>query len=278
MNQPTPASHRFDSNRAWQEASGSVSANRDVLIALAGVFMAVPAFALAVLVTPPEPEAGADLDAMIKLAEVYFREAWPALLLASLATTLGTMAMLTLFGHAGRPTVGEAIRHGLVTTPIALLTQIIQGFLLTGLVMLPTMIAGISGSQGITVIGTLIGIGLAARFWTRTSLANPVIAVESQRNPLAALRRSFALTRGNAARLLLFFALLVLAFVIAGQLLQLALSLLAQALGGADAGRIAGAFSGAVVQSAMGVYLAAAMAASHAQLAWAGTSPFANEG
>ena len=37
MNRPLSASPRFDSNRAWQEASGAVNANRDALIALAGV-------------------------------------------------------------------------------------------------------------------------------------------------------------------------------------------------------------------------------------------------
>ena len=49
---------RFDSNRAWQEATKLVSANRDVLWALAGVFLVLPSFAVGILAPPPEPAAG----------------------------------------------------------------------------------------------------------------------------------------------------------------------------------------------------------------------------
>ncbi len=77
MNRPLTASPRFDSNRAWQEASGAVNANRDALIALAGVFIALPAFALTVLLPQPEPQPGADMDAAMKLAAAYFgRTGW----------------------------------------------------------------------------------------------------------------------------------------------------------------------------------------------------------
>jgi len=44
---------RFDSNRAWQEATALISANRDVLWALAGVFLVLPSFAVGVLAPPP---------------------------------------------------------------------------------------------------------------------------------------------------------------------------------------------------------------------------------
>lgn len=40
---------RFDSNQAWQQATALVSANRDVLWALAGVFLVLPSFAVGVL-------------------------------------------------------------------------------------------------------------------------------------------------------------------------------------------------------------------------------------
>ena len=266
MNQTATASPRFDSNRAWQEAAGAVAANREALVALAGLFIALPAFALTVLAPAPEPQAGADLDAMILMAEVYFREAWPGILLASLAASLGVMTMLSLIAHAARPTVGEAIRHGLATTPIALVAQILQGFMLTAIVLFAMTLGAITGSRGLAAVCIGIGVAVAAWLWVRTSLVTAVIAIENRRNPLAALHRAFTLSARNAGRLLLFFALLVVAFMIAGQLAQLAVTLIAQMVGGAEAGKLAGAFVASVVQAAMSVYFTAALATSHHQL------------
>ncbi len=266
MNQPHPAPHRFDSNRAWQEASGSVRANRDALIALAGVFIALPSFALTVLLPQPEPQPGADMDAAMQLAAVYFRENWPALVALGLFSTIGTMAVLTLFGHSSRPTVGEAIRKGLAATPITILAQMIIGLVMTGLVLAPISLLSLGGSKALGAVGLLIGIAFAGWFWTRTSLTTPIIAAENMRNPLAAVQRSYALTKGSAGRLLLFLFLLVLAFIIAGELLQIGLAMLVQLVAGAQAGTITGALIASMVQAAMAVYLAAAMAASHRQL------------
>ena len=277
MNQSLPASHRFDSNRAWQDASGAVKANRDALIALAGVFIALPSFALAVLLPQPEPQPGADLDAAMELAAVYFRENWLALVALGLLSTIGTMAILTLFGHASRPTVGEAIRKGLAATPITILAQMIVGFVMTGLVLAPVTLLSLGGSKAMGAVGLLIGIAIAGWFWTRTSLTTPIIAVEGTRNPLAAVQRSFILTKGNAGRLLLFLFLLVLAFLIAGELLQIGLAMLVQLVAGPQAGTLTGALMASMVQAAMAVYLASAMAASHRQLAAAhspGLHPF----
>ena len=274
MNQAHPASPRFDSNRAWQEASGAVNANRDALIALAGVFIALPSFALSVLLPQPEPQPDADMDAVMELAALYFQENWLALVALGLLSTLGTMAMLTLFGHASRPTVGEAIRKGLAATPIAILAQMIVGFVMTGLILAPLAL-GAGGSKALGAVGLVIGIMIGGWFWIRTSLTTPIIAAEGLRNPLAAVQRSFQLTKGNAGRLLLFLFLLVLAFIIGGEVLQLALSLLVQLVAGPEAGTITSALITSMVQAAMAVYLAAAMTASYRQLDGASQpSPF----
>lgn len=271
MNQSLPASHRFDSNRAWQDASAAVKSNRDALIALAGVFIALPSFALAVLLPQPEPQPGADMDAAMQLAMVYLRENWLALAVLGLLSTIGTMAMLALFGHASRPTVGEAIRKGLAATPITILAQMIIGFVMTGLVLAPVTLLSLGGSKAMGAVGLLIGLAIAAWFWTRTSLTTPIIAVEGTRNPLAAVQRSFVLTKGNAGRLLLFLFLLVLAFIIGGELLQIAVAMLVQLVAGPHAGTIAGALIASIAQTAMAVYVASAMAASRRQLDAAGS-------
>ena len=265
MNGTFPPSPRFDSNRAWQDASAAVNANRDALIALAGVFLALPAFALAVLLPQPEPQPGTDMDAAMELASLYFQDNWLPLLVLGLLSTIGTMAMLTLFGHASRPTVGDAIRKGLIATPIAILAQMIVGFVMTGLILAPLAL-GAGGSKTLGTVGLVIGIMIGGWFWIRTSLTTPIIAAEGVRNPLAAVQRSFNMTKGNGGRLLLFLFLLALAFIIAGEVLQLAMALLVQLVAGPHAGTITGALIASMVQAAMAVYLSAAMVASYRQL------------
>jgi hypothetical protein len=267
MNTPaSSAAARFDSNQAWQDASSAVSANRDMLIALAGVFLVLPAFAIAVLNPPPEPPAGADLKAVLEVLGTYFKAAWPGYLLVGLINTVGTMAVLALFGHASRPTVGQAITQGLTTAPVAIVVQIVQGFLLTGAIMLPSAILGLAGSPGLAALGILIGVGLAIYLAVRLLLANAVIAIDGLRNPIAALQRSFTLTKGNVGRLLVFFLLLVLAFAISLQLIQLLVGLLAELLVGGEPAVMIAALTGSVLSAAMTVYLLAATAASHRQL------------
>lgn len=267
MNTPAPnASPRFDSNRAWQDASGTVLANRDALLALAGVFLVLPAFAIAVLDPPPEPPTGADIEAILELLGTYFKGAWPGYLLVGLINTVGTMAMLALFGHASRPTVGQAITQGLITTPVAIVVQIVQVFLLTGAIMLPSALLGIAGSPGLAALGIVIGVGFAIYLAVRLCLANAVIAIDGLRNPIAALQRSFTLTQGNVGRLLVFFLLLVLAFLISIQLIQLVIGLLAELLVGGEGAMMIAALTGSVLSAAMTVYLLAATAVSHRQL------------
>ena len=74
---------RFDSNLAWKDAASAVSANRDVLLALAGVFFVLPSFAFALLYPQPEPPAGAAPEQLFELMGAFYRQAWPVLLAIS---------------------------------------------------------------------------------------------------------------------------------------------------------------------------------------------------
>ena len=56
---------KFDSNQAWKQAASQVSANRDVLIALAGVFLLLPVLAFS-LFTKDAPTAVAALDGAVR--------------------------------------------------------------------------------------------------------------------------------------------------------------------------------------------------------------------
>jgi len=262
---------KFDSNQAWKDAAAAVSANRDLLLALAGVFMVLPAFALALLLPPPEQAQGADFKAMMAQMGEYYRSAFPALIAMAVLSILGTLTMLTLFTDRSRPTVGEAIRQGLRGIVPVIAAQLLTGFV-AALAMIAVMsIAQLAGAQGAGLLLTaLLALGFVYAM-VRLSLLSPVVIVEGQRNPVAALKRSWELTRGNAGRLLAFYLLLGLALLIVYLLATAAIGLVVTMIA---SGGLASAINNLVatcLEAVMSVYFVAVTATSHRQLA--GPSP-----
>ena len=102
----------FDSNLAWKQASASIGANREVLLALAGVFFVLPSLAFALFFQQPQPVAGQSQAKMMAMMQNYYLTALPFIIPMALVQAAGTLAMLALFTDRSRPTVGEAIRQG----------------------------------------------------------------------------------------------------------------------------------------------------------------------
>lgn len=262
---------QFDSNRAWQEAAASVQANRDVLFPVAGVFFLLPSLAAALFMPQPQPEDGATPEqAMAALGQFYADSAlW--LLPVVLLQAVGTLAMLALFTDRRRPTVAQAIRLGATGLLPYLAAQLLFG-LAVGVIG-GTLLA-VSAASGVAVLAILVGFFVAAGAAygaVKTSLSAPLIMVEGMRNPVAALRRSWELTRGNSFRLALFYVLVVIAFLIVTVIVSSLFGLLGMAIGGAEAARALNAVVSSAFGAVMTLYLAAILAAVHRQLA--GPSP-----
>jgi Membrane domain of glycerophosphoryl diester phosphodiesterase len=256
---------RFDSSKAWNEASQSVAANRDVLLALAGVFLVLPMFTLLAFLPPPVPPAGATPQKLFEVVGEYYSGAWPAYVAASLVSSVGSLAMLALLTDRSRPTVGQAIKLGAMGTPSVIAAQILLGMGLTLAALVPVALAAAS-----PVLALLAGLALlAAAVWVmiRTALTSPAVMVDRLRNPVAALQRSWQLTQGNAVRLLAFFVLVGIAFLVSIWIAEMVIGLaLTWSLPG-DAGAIAKTLVSAIFQAVMSVYFIAIMASSHRQLA-----------
>jgi MFS family permease len=257
---------RFDSNRAWTEATDIVKANRDVLWAVAGVFLVLPVFAITLLIPPPEPPAGAEPEALMDLMGAYYTQAAPWFLGMAAFQLIGTLTVLALFTDRTRPTVAEALQLGMKGLLPTILAQILAGmgfFLAAMVVIVPASLAG----PAFTVVAVLFVMVGFAYGVTRISMVPPVIMVEGQRNSLIALARSWQLTAANAWRLLFFYALLFVAFWIAilivGGLIGLGLQLVL----GDRIGTPLSAFVSSALQGVMSVYFIAVYAAVHRQLA-----------
>ncbi|MCA1661089.1 MAG: glycerophosphoryl diester phosphodiesterase membrane domain-containing protein [Novosphingobium sp.] len=200
---------KLDTNMAWKDASALVAANRDVLFALAGVFFLLPSLALAVFLGEPEVEPGMNRDQMMAALREFYLAGWWIILIASLIQIVGTLAILTLMRDRSRPTVGEAIAAGAAGTPSYVVAQLL--FLLAvafggGLLI---ALAG-AASAALAVVVTVLVIAAGVFGAVRLILVAPIVAVEGERNPITALRRSWGLTKGNFWRIFAFFVLVIL--------------------------------------------------------------------
>ncbi len=263
----------FDSNSAWQHAAAAIRANREVVFALSGVFFLLPSLAFSLLFPQPEPPAGADEAAMLKFASAYYAQALPAMIPLIILQAAGMLGLLTLLTDRTRPTVGQAIRTGFTALLPFLAAQILAALALMLLLVAVTVVLGLTGSKTIAGAGTMLVLVAALYVWVRISLTAPVIAVEGVRNPVAALKRSWALTRGQALRMFLFYFLIVLVFtIVLAIVLALAGIVLALVLP-ANLATIVGAVISAGLGSAMMLMLVAALAATHGQLSGNAAEP-----
>lgn len=116
----------------------------------------------------------------------------------------GAMCRLTSDRHDG--SLGDAASAGLRSilplfgVLVVVLVAFFVGSLLFGLVVGGAAMGADSGAVG--VIAMLVLIGGIIFLALRLSMVLPIIAIEDQRNPIAALSRSWNITRGSVLKLL----------------------------------------------------------------------------
>lgn len=272
---------RFDGNRAWTEAMAAARANREVLAVLAGVFMLLPTLALAMLygdhVTAladalahvADPEAKAQARAHLQVLAL-------PIMLAGLVKGVGEMAILAMLTDPARPTVAEAIRTSGRALPALVGTWLLGGlsyFLAGGSVLLLCgLIEAATGLRALTGLGMAVVLALMAMMLLRLSLVMPAIMVDGIRAPMAAISRSWRLTRGTLGRLGWFYLLLGLAYLVLTIAVGGGISALAAIALGKGAGPVIDALVDAVITAGGGVVFTAVLASVHRQLAQPVTS------
>jgi membrane-anchored glycerophosphoryl diester phosphodiesterase (GDPDase) len=102
----------------------------------------------------------------------------------------------------------------------------------------------------------------------KLSLVLPVIVIENVRNPMAALTRSWQLTKGNSLRLFVFYLLLTIAyFVIVMVIGMVSMAPVVLIAGQGKAAMLVGGLVSGIVGAAASALLTAILAAIHRQLA-----------
>ncbi len=262
--------------QAWNEATMLLSANRDTVLAVVGLFFFLPYFALALIApeainpapveappgTDPEVAMNAAVDALLQ----QYANNWPLLLVLTLAQFVGTLSLLALLTDRARPTVGEALQRGLRSTPSYLAAQILSVLFVMIVAGLPLAILGQFAPPAAAVLFGLFLSLVVLYIFVKFALVAPVIAIEDQLNPIAALRRSWTLTKGNSFRLAAFFLLLILAIGIVALLVTSILGLVLAAFGDTVSNVGNGIVSG-LSNAIVGALLLAVLAGVHRQLA-----------
>lgn len=266
---------RFDSNRAWNDAMAAVKANREVLLALAGVFFLLPTLLSTVFLTDIQTQI---MESMQKpeLMKRLMEDNMGLLLGFGIGTTvlqmIGYLAVTALISDRSRPTVGESISWGLRALPSLFAVGVIGVIaMMVGLFLVTMVIAGIFAVLGVPMVGGFVAVVvillLMAYISIRLALVVPVIVNEGLTGPVLAMVRSWKLTRGNVTRLFGFFTLLTLGyFAIALVTTMLLVGPVMLVLGqGKIALLVMGLVSGAI-GAATSVVLAAVLAQTHRQL------------
>lgn len=201
------------------------------------------------------------------------------IMLALQFATQSALCRLCSDRHA--PNIGDALGAGLRCVPtlfgVAILAFVglfvfafvfgIVGGLLGAAVM--------SGGQGGSVVGVLVVILVyGAMFWifTRLAMVLPVVAIDEERNPIAAIARAWRMSKGSALKI---FLVLALVFVVMAVVFM---TLFMVFIGTPTPGNIPnfgalGVFGvlWLVLGALAGNYLVALVAAMHRQLAPTGT-------
>lgn len=256
--------------RAWNEAMSLLRGNQQVVLVVAGAFFFLPNLALYLLMpeTMGQAEAQvageADLDAVMQTMSAAYGEIWWQLLLVTLASAIGMLGLLALLTDHNRPTVGEALKAGMIYLLPYIGAQILIAMLAVAIVMVPIIVGAAAGVAAGALVGILALVAIIY-LYTKFSLTVPVIVIDEVMNPLSALARSWSLTKGNSVRLFLFYMLIVVVFFV----ILMVLGIVGGALGlvaGADANVI---ISGLISAGANMVFLTlylAVLAAVHRQL------------
>lgn len=267
---------KLDMGKAWSEATGLLSANLVTVATIAGLFLFLPYFALALLVpeaiSPEQPDipANADPETMFAIMQESMAKQYAdnglAFLAVSLVQFVGSLSLLALMTDRGRPTVAEALQMGAKGTPSYLASLVILAVAGAVVIGMPFGLAIASAQPLIIALIGLLGVVALIYIAIKFTLVMPVIAIEEQLNPVKALKRSWQLTKGNSFRIFVF---LMLLFVLAGiisALAQSALGLVFSALGG-SVQTIGLGFLAALANGVLGVLFACVYAAVYRQMA-----------
>jgi hypothetical protein len=258
---------KISMERAWDRALTLLKGNKDVLAILAGLFFFLPGFA-GVFFMGEQPQVAETMSPqeMLRILEAYFESILPYIAVVSLVAAVGRLAILVLFTDRARPTVGEALKRGLIGVVPYIAATLIVGLALSLLAVLLVVGPAKAGAPAVSILTGPLMLALGIYVSIKISLVPAVIVAERTANPVAAIRRSWRLTKGNSLRLLLFFALLLIPYVIIAALAEGLFGMIGSLAAGQQGQLFVGGAASSLVGALWGALSAAITAALYEQL------------
>jgi hypothetical protein len=199
----------LDYSATWNDAMALLKAHREAAIAVAGVFLLLPLLFFGYIL-PSEPVVpGTTGEAALKQLMDMLSAIAPWLIGMSILALIGKLAIFHMILDADTPTVAE----GLMRSGQSIFT-----------VLLARLIAALA-----IVIGTFLLIVPGIYFSIKFSQIETVVVAEKIGNPLDALSRSWAVTKGNSIQIFGFLLIIgivsILSFFVISVILGLGLTL-----------------------------------------------------
>jgi hypothetical protein len=211
-------------SKAWDETRSIVARDRGLLFTVALALFVLPGV-ISDLVTPDAPASG--------FPPVGY---WTAVTVVALLIALvGQLAIIRL-GIGSRATVGEAIGDAARRAPAYFIATLIWvlPFLLIGAALLGLVAKEPENPPPSAALALILLVGVMLFFAIRMMMTAPVATAEAA-GPVAILKRSWELTRGNWLRLFGFFLLFLLAAGIVVAAVGAVLGIIVElALGGSE--------------------------------------------
>jgi hypothetical protein len=207
---------KFSYSAVWDDTLRLIRAHGPLLAAVAGVFIFFPSLLLGYLMPPPDGRSPDPAESM-RMAMDYYTHAWPWFLLVGLLAMWGALAVLRLV-FVRQITVASAIAGGVVLLPFYFLASMIAGFVI-GLGLILLVVPGLYLTARLIIVG-------------------PVMVAENRLNPLDAISRAFALTKGNGWAILGLFVLILIAGLVVITVINALLGIVFTLVAGRDLGRL----------------------------------------
>lgn len=266
---------KLEMNRAWNDAMRLIKSAREVVAIVAGVFFFLPYFTFMIMMPDPLQSIGMaepqDFDAATAKMYGFYTHNWWMFVVIGIIQAAGMLGLLALLTDQRRPTLAEALRIGASKVLPYIAAYLLVGLAMGMILLFFLTIAAISGVPALSA--TVIFAGLAAwlLIFVRMALVAPVLVKEDVSNPLTALGRSWNLTSGNGGRLLVFFVLMFLAFVVMTIVASIVFGLLFT-LFGPQSGQFGDALVVSVMNAGWATVFLAVLSALHDQFAGPSTA------
>ena len=268
---------KFDMGKAWSEATEMLGNNFGLVATILGLFYFVPGFAIAILFPeianpqPPQTPPGASPDEAFSIMSDFlmqsWAEGWPFLLATTLLQYVGAISVLALFRQGGSPTVGDALKAGVVGMPTYIATTIITAIAAGIIIGVPLGLAfALSPIVGALLILPLIVFMVYISI--KLILVPAIIGMEGELNPITVLKRSWGLTKGNSIRIFLFVFVLAIVAGLFVLVINLAVTTVFLAFGG-TAATIGGGFVSSLTSAVFGGLFLLVIGAIYRQLSGA---------